>query len=29
MRHQDALEGVLEVELPVLVQLDGKVYRIE
>jgi len=23
------LEGVLEVELPVLVRLDGKVYRIE
>jgi Ca-activated chloride channel family protein len=28
-KHRDALEGVLEVELPVLVRLDGKVYRIE
>jgi Ca-activated chloride channel family protein len=28
-RHRDALEGVLEVELPVLVRLDGMVYRIE
>jgi hypothetical protein len=28
-KHRDALEGVLEVELPVLVRLEGKVYRIE